>query len=73
MVQPVVVCPVGAAFCGVFIVQPVVMKRVIHPVALKPVVVQPSVVPPAVLSFVFFLHPVMVRSCCYTTCFVLPE
>ena len=59
MLQPVVVCPVGAAFCGVFIVQPVVVKQVMHPVAVKPVVVQSAVVPPVVvLSFV--VYPVMV-------------
>ena len=44
--------------------QPVEMKRVMHPivkhpVAVKPVVVQFSVVPPLMLSFV--MHPVMVR------------
>ncbi len=38
MVQPVVVCPVSAAFCGFFIVQPVVqpvvVKQVMQPVAV---------------------------------------
>ena len=61
MVQPVVVCPVGATFFGLFIVQPVEVKQVMQPVAVKPVVVQSAVVPPVVvLSFV--MHPVMVRS-----------
>ena len=54
MVQPVVVCPVGTTFCGLFIVQPVEVKQVMQPVAVKPVMQSTVVTPVVVLPVVVY-------------------